>query len=308
MKLSIVIPVYNGASSISNLVDTVLVELGGKYEVEIVLVNDGSKDNSERVCEELVKQYPKEVVFIGLRRNSGEHNAVICGLNYSTGDYVAIIDDDFQNPPSEILKLLDKCNQGDYDVVYSYYQVKRHSIFRNLGSSFNGCVATWLLKKPKGLYLSSFKLIKKELVEEIIDYKGPFPYIDGLILRLTSNIGTQLVQHNAREEGKSNYTLKKLISLYLNMFLNFSILPIRVFTILGMLIFCMGFVLSLVILYEKIFIGNLPAGWAFLSVMLLMLTGTQFLFFGLIGEYLGKLFLSHNGAPQYVIKKVIRGK
>jgi len=305
MKLSIVVPVYNGANSIAKLVEAIKVRLAS-YILEIILVNDGSKDDSERVCEKLAAQHPKEVIFIGLRKNSGEHNAVICGLNYVTGDFVAIIDDDFQNPPEEIGKLLNKCLEGGYDVVYSYYEKKQHSFFRNLGSNFNDMAASQLLKKPKDLYLSSFKLIKKDLVEEIILYKGPFPYIDGLILRCTSNIGTQLVAHNPREEGRSNYTLSKLISLYLNMFINFSVKPIRLFTITGFVIFCLGIVMSAMILYEKIFIGNLPTGWAFLSVMLLMLTGTQFLFFGLLGEYLGKLFLSHNGTPQYVIKKIVK--
>lgn len=305
MKISIVIPVYNGAESIRKLVDAIRLHLSN-YQIEIVLVNDGSKDQSEKVCESIAKDYPEQVIFVGLRKNSGEHNAVICGLNFVSGDFAAIIDDDFQNPPSEIIKLLNKCLEGDYDVVYSFYEKKQHSFFRNIGSKFNNIVATQLLKKPKDLYLSSFKLIKRELIDEIILYKGPFPYIDGLILRCTSNIGTQLVKHNFREEGKSNYTLPKLISLYLNMFINFSVKPIRIFTIIGFLIFCMGIIFSAFILYEKIFIGNLPAGWAFLSVMLLMLTGTQFLFLGLMGEYLGKLFLSHNGSPQFVIKKIVK--
>lgn len=272
-----------------------------KYEFEIILINDGSKDNSEEVCVNIAKQYDF-VKFIALRKNFGEHNAVICGLNYATGDYTVIIDDDFQNPPSEILALINEANKG-YDVVYSRYEEKKHHWFRNLGSKFNDLVATWLLDKPNGLYLSSFKLIRKEVVEEIVKYKGPFPYIDGLILRVTDNIGTKTVEHTKRVEGESNYTLSKLISLWLNMFVNFSIKPLRIATVVGVAISVCSFIFGIYFIAEKLLYQDTSMGWTSLIVSILFLSGIQLIFLGIIGEYLGKQYLDQNGTPQWVIKK-----
>lgn len=177
IKLSVVIPVYNGALTISKLVLEVVAELK-TIPFEIVLVNDGSLDDSEFICENLAYEHP-EVQFISLRKNFGEHNAVLCGLNTCVGDYAVIIDDDFQNPPSEIKKLFSCIITGGYDVVYSKYFSKKHTLFRRLGSKFHNWVANYILDKPSDLYLSSFKIIKKEIIEEITKYKGPYPYIDG---------------------------------------------------------------------------------------------------------------------------------
>ncbi len=300
-KLSIVIPVYNGALTISTLVEEVFKVIT-TYELEIILVNDGSKDNSEDVCEKLAAA--KKVKFISLRKNFGEHNAVMCGLNYSTGDYVAIIDDDFQNPPNEILNLVTEAEKG-FDVVYSKYKIKNHHFFRNIGSKINDFVATSLLSKPKNLYLSSFKVIRKEVVDEIIKYRGPFPYIDGLLLRVTRNISSVFVEHNARQEGKSNYTFQKLLSLYFNMFFNFSIKPLRIFTISGAIIFLIGILLSIYFAIDLMLHPNIPAGWTSVIVAILTFSGFQTMFIGLLGEYLGKQYLDQNGTPQWVVKKEI---
>jgi polyisoprenyl-phosphate glycosyltransferase len=303
MKISIVIPVYNAAATIGSLVNDVKKALSD-YETEVILVNDCSKDQSEKVCEDLAKKN-SFVRFISLRKNSGEHNAVLCGLNYVTGDYIAIIDDDYQNPPSEIVKLINKIKEGNYDVVYSKYDKKKHAAHRNLGSWLNDRIATVLLNKPKDLYLSSFKVMHKDIAKEIIRYKGPHPYIDGLILRVTDNIGTAEVEHHKRKEGTSSYTFKKLLSLYLNMFLNFSVKPLRVFTFIGTVIFVLGVVLSILVIMEKYLYGGTPPGWTFTVVIILTISGFQVMFLGVLGEYIGKLFLLQNGTPQYTIRKVI---
>ena len=303
MSVSVVIPVYNGAKSITGLVQEVTSKLGKSLK-EIVLVNDGSSDDSEAICTELTRQNPR-ITFISLRKNFGEHNAVLCGLNFTTGDYVAIIDDDFQNPPEEILKLLDEAKKG-YDVVFARYNFKKHSLWRNLGSKFNGIMASYLLKKPQDLYLSSFKLISREVVQEIIKYRGHRPYIDGLLLRVTRNYTTCLVSHSEREFGKSNYTLTKLLSLYLSMFLNFSILPLRIFTITGFIAFTIGVILGIWSVAEKlIFPERVPTGWTVLFTAFIAFSGLQLVFLGLIGEYIGKMHFDQNGTPQWVIKSKI---
>ena len=301
MKVSVCIPVYKGARTIKNLVDEIFRELTSHFSVEVVLVNDCSPDNSDEICKQLARDY-KDVKYISLRKNYGEHNAVMCALNYSTGDYVAIVDDDFQNPPAEIVKLVEEAKRG-IDVVYSKYHKKEHHFFRNLGSKFNGKVSNWLLDKPKNLYLSSFKLICKDVVKEIIKYKGPTPYIDGLILRTTNNISSVFVTHDKRHEGQSSYTLKKLVSLWLNMFINFSIKPLRIFSLFGIFVTAFSFLASVIFVTQKIINPELQLGWTSVMVSILFFAGVQIVFLGLIGEYVGKHYLQSNGTPQWTIKE-----
>lgn len=299
-KVSIVIPVFNGAASITPLVERLHEELKDRFELEVVVVDDFSSDNSAEACAALAERHGS-VRFIKLARNFGEHNAVMAGLNYATGDCAVIMDDDFQNPPSEVVKLVDSLREG-HDVAYSYYETKQHSPLRNLGSWFNNAVASLMIKKPWGLYLSSFKAINRFVIDEITRYRGPYPYIDGLILRSTRNYTTRLVQHDPRQEGRSNYTLRKLIRLWLNMFTSFSILPLRVASLAGFLFALIGLVLAVVFAIEKLANPDLPAGWASTIVILLIISGVQLFALGMIGEYLGRLFLQDNGSPQYVVR------
>lgn len=302
MKLSIVVPVYNSEATIRPLVETIFKSLF-EYEVEIVLVNDGSKDKSPQIANQIARA-DSRVTAITLRKNFGEHNAVMCGLNYATGDVVAIIDDDLQNPPAEIPKLLNELNLG-YDVVFARYQDKQHHWFRNLGSWFTNKMATMLLSKPKDLYLASFKIIRREVVDQIIRYQGPSPYIDGLILRVTNNFSTALVEHKEREVGTSNYNFRRLVKLYLTMFLNFSILPLRFFTVLGFAISALSIIFAGLTLVEWSFTSTLPKGYASLFTAVLFLSGIQLMFVGLLGEYLGRMYFTINGSPQYIVKSVV---
>ncbi len=301
MKISVCIPVYNGALTIARLVDEVEKQLK-EYDLEVMLVNDGSPDNSEEVCEQISQKKPY-VKFISLRKNFGENNAVMCALNFATGDYVAIIDDDFQNPPSEIVKLIHAAIAKDYDVVYAKYASKKHHWFRNIGSRFHNAMADMLLDKPRGLYLSTFKLIKREVVSEIVRYQGPSPFIDGLILRVTNHLGSVQVEHRDRAEGTSNYTLGKLVEIWLNMFINFSIKPLRAMMFLGFFFSIVGFLASIYFVIEKLFLNpDMPVGFATLIITILILSGIQLIFIGLLGEYVGKHYLQTNGTPQWVIK------
>ena len=302
-KVSIVIPVYNGGNSIERLVAELIQELADTYSLEIVLVNDCSPDHSEKVCRSLAFKYSTIVSFYSLATNVGEHNAVMAGLNQTTGDFAVIMDDDFQNPVSEVIRLIDFALASEHDVVYTYYECKEHSNFRNMGSKFNDKVANLMLKKPKDLYLSSFKLINRFLIDEVIKYNLPFPYIDGLILRTTSNIGKLQVLHQQRKEGQSNYTFRKLVSLWLNMFTNFSILPLRISVFVGFTFSLIGFILGIYVVIEKITNPNIPLGYSSLIFVISIYAGIQLIAIGMVGEYLGRMFLSQNKKPQFSIRK-----
>ncbi|MBN8551042.1 MAG: glycosyltransferase family 2 protein [Deltaproteobacteria bacterium] len=303
MKLSVVVPVYNAEATIAALTKEVFRALAA-FDVELILVNDGSKDSSPQIAQELARQ-DQRIVAATLRKNFGEHNAVMCGLHFVTGDVVAIIDDDLQNPPTEIIKLVAELEKG-FDVVFAQYTQKRHHPLRNLGSAFHNRVASYLLEKPRDLYLASFKVMRREVAEQIILYKGPFPYIDGLALRVTQNLSTCVVEHRDREAGSSNYNLRRLVRLYLAMLLNFSILPLRAFTIFGFLLSGVALLLVLATLVEWVLTSTMPQGYTSLFTALLFFSGVQIMFIGLIGEYLGRLFFSVNGTPQWVVKSVIR--
>ncbi|RLB67835.1 MAG: glycosyltransferase [Deltaproteobacteria bacterium] len=309
VNLSIVIPVYNSEKTIAALVNKVNDELAPMVkQVEFVLVNDGSQDNSHDVIVELSRQYATSMRYIQLFRNFGEHNAVMCALNNMTGDCAVIIDDDFQNPPKEIIKLVKTLYEDQVDVVYSYYEQKKHSLFRNWGSRFNGFVAQVILKKPKGLYLSSFKALSKELIDIIIQYQGPYPYVDALVLRSTQSIGRSLCQHNERETGRSNYNLRRLIRLWLNMFIGFSVWPLRLMAIAGVSLSLLAFLMVIYFILARlmgpfIFMQDIPPGWASTISLITLFFGLHFLSMAILGEYIGRLVLTINKEPQYLIRK-----
>lgn len=302
--LSVVVPVYNGAATIGTLVAALqdLPIVGG---LEIVLVVDGSPDNSLEVCRGLVETAKVPVTVISHSRNFGEHNAVMTGLRHIRGDYVITMDDDLQNPPHEVVRLYDHARLGGYEVVYTYYAAKQHEGWRNLGSRFNGWVAGKLLDKPEGLYLSSFRCMSAFLAGEVTRYEGPFPYIDGLILQVTKSIGTLQVEHLPRAHGQSNYTLRRLVRLWMAMALNFSILPLRIATVLGILLCALGALGVLAVLAEGLF-GAPPTGWSSIASAVLVLSGAQLLMLGVAGEYLGRVFLTLNRKPQGIVREIVR--
>jgi undecaprenyl-phosphate 4-deoxy-4-formamido-L-arabinose transferase len=234
----------------------------------------------------LAEKFPQNVTFVHLSRNFGEHSAVLAGFTQARGRYVAVLDDDSQNPPEEVVRMLDELKRKNYDVVYGHYIEKKHSWFRNLGSRFNDRIATLMLHKPKDLYLSSFKVMNRFLVNEIIKYRGPYPYTDGLIYRVTRNIGQIPVEHRVSASGPSRYTLRRLVRLWLNMFLNFSIKPLRI---------------SLWIT------KNVTVGIPTVLGSVVFFSGIQLMILGLVGEYLGRLYLDQTGTPQYVVRYTMQG-
>jgi len=307
-RISVVVPVYNGAATVPKLIEQLDKHLRPQNALELILVNDGStRDNSDEICE-VAAQQNDWIVYIELSTNFGEHNAVMAGLNHCTGDYVVIMDDDLQNPPHEVIRLVDELDRGDYDVVFSYYKKKKHGMYRNLGSAFNNLIASYVLKKPRDLYLSSFKCIRRSVVKQVIKYDGPYPYIDGLVLRSTTRFGQLEVEHYNREVGRSGYSLRKLVSLWLNMFTNFSILPLRIASAIGLLLATLSGLAGIVVIIEKIMYPDLPTGWASVFVAILFMSSVQLLAIGLLGEYLGRVLMKLNKIPQFVVRRTIRNK
>jgi undecaprenyl-phosphate 4-deoxy-4-formamido-L-arabinose transferase len=303
IDVSVVIPVYNAESTIAALVERIVESFRDRGTLQIVLVNDGSRDRSHEVCLGLASSRPEVVSYVRLAKNFGEHNAVMAGLRHALGAYAVIMDDDFQHRPDDAVRLFEEARSKGFDVVYSYFPRREHGWSRRLGSWFNGAVANLMLDKPKDLYLSSFKCLSRSLVSEIIKYRGPFPYVDGLALRCTRNIGRVEVVHQPREAGRSGYTLRKLVGLWGTMFVSFSVMPLRLATLLGFALIVVGGVAGLWVIGEKLAGRPVPEGWPFLAIIMLIFSGTQLLILGIVGEYLGRLYLAVNETPQAVVQE-----
>jgi undecaprenyl-phosphate 4-deoxy-4-formamido-L-arabinose transferase len=301
--LSIVVPVYRGEATVAALVNALAV-LRPEGGMEVVLVNDGSPDKSAEICQDLVRQSPLPITYVEHMRNFGEHNAVMSGLRQAAGRYIITMDDDLQNPPEEVIKLYDHARLGGWDVVYTRYARKEHAGWRNLGSRFANRVADWLLDKPKGLYLSSFRCMSALTVQSITRYDGPYPYIDGLIMQVTQRIDSIEVLHLPRREGRSNYTLKRLVRLWLNLATSFSLAPLRLATLLGSAMAVLGMVGAVATIAEALTSRQTPSGWASTMTVILLLSGVQSMILGILGEYVGRTFLSANGKPQATVRLV----
>jgi undecaprenyl-phosphate 4-deoxy-4-formamido-L-arabinose transferase len=302
--LSIVVPVYNGAETVAELVHA-LAELpvGGGHE--IILVVDGSPDRSLEVCRGLLGTTRVPLTVIDHARNFGEHNSVLTGLRHAHGAWVVTMDDDLQNPPSEVLRLVGYARDNGYDAVYTRFAHKEHAAWRNVGSRFTNGVADWLLDKPKGLYLSSFRCLSAFVVEQVTRYAGPFPYIDGLVMQATQKVGTLEVKHLPRAAGRSNYTFRRLVRLWMNMFVNFSVMPLRISTLTGLALSVIG-ALGVVLVVAEAMLSRTPPGWGSIMAAVLLLSGVQLLILGIVGEYLGRLYLTTNGKPQSIVRAVER--
>jgi undecaprenyl-phosphate 4-deoxy-4-formamido-L-arabinose transferase len=304
--LSIVVPVYRGAATVARLVET-LSALKPEGGLEIILVNDGSPDNSGDVIRALLPNARVPVLYIEHARNYGEHNAVMTGLRKARGDYIITMDDDLQNPPEEVLHLYDHARLGRWDVVYTRYAQKRHAGWRNLGSRFANAVADRLLDKPRGLYLSSFRCMSAFVVQAVTRYSGPYPYVDGLVMQVTQHIDSIQVMHLPRLEGRSNYTLTRLVRLWLNLATSFSLAPLRMAIYAGLAMSMAGTVGAIATIGEALIMRDTPSGWASTMTVLLLVSGVQSMILGILGEYVGRTFLSANGKPQGTVRTMLRG-
>lgn len=302
---SFVVPLYNTGDSLPRLLQA-FRDLPIKGGYELVLVNDASPDGTgARVAEQLAA-LPYPAVLVDMAKNFGEHAAVLEGYRHARGQFIVNLDDDLQNPVEEALRLIGHLQTHDCDVVYTWFEEKKHHPLRNFGSWFTNRAASLLLDKPKDLYLSSFRGLRRELAEKITAYRGPYPYIDGLILGATNRIDRMQVRHEERKEGSSGYTFRKLVRLWMNMFFNFSVMPLRLAGILGLLLCGLGVVLVVVVVMEKLLHDTPIQGYASLMAAVSVFSGAQLLILGVIGEYLGRTYLTLAGRPQSLVRSVRR--
>ncbi len=307
-KVSFVIPCYRSEKTIEAVVEEIneTMKTMPEYTHEIILVNDSSPDQTMNTIRILCEKYPF-ITGIGLARNFGQHAALMAGLRASDGDIVVCLDDDGQTPANEVGKLLDKLKEG-YDVCYAYYGKKQHSGFRNMGSKVNEMMTRIMLDKPKELYISSYFAAKRFIVDDMIRYEQPYSYVIGLVLRATKNIANVEVNHRAREVGKSGYTLSKLLSLWFNGFTAFSVKPLRIATLIGTICACGGFLYGIYTIIKKIILVEVQAGFSALMSVLVFIGGMIMLMLGMIGEYVGRMYLCMNNSPQYVVRELIPAK
>jgi polyisoprenyl-phosphate glycosyltransferase len=307
VTVSILIPVYKNDGGLDELVGRISSSMANSHyahSFELILVDDCSPDNSWEMIQRLAKAH-SFVQGATLSRNFGQHNAIMAGLNLVVGQYVVLMDDDLQHPPEAIPSMLDKLAAGA-DVCYTNYANRQHAAWKIAGSKFNDVMASWLLSKPKGLYLSSFKALKRGVVDQIRSHEGPFAYLDGLILDITRRIATVEIQHGTRAYGEGNYSFKKSISLWLRMVTGTSIVPLRMVTLMGALIALLGFMGAVFVIVSNILYPNESKGWASIIVTILLVSGFQTLFIGVLGEYLGRIHLRLNNKPQYLFRFTTR--
>jgi undecaprenyl-phosphate 4-deoxy-4-formamido-L-arabinose transferase len=302
-SVSILIPVYKNDGGLDELVRRISATMSNSSysnRFELILIDDCSPDNSWQVIQQLAKTH-HFVQGATLSRNFGQHNAIMAGLNLVSGQYVVLMDDDLQHPPEAIPSMLDELAAGA-DVCYTNYANRQHAAWKIAGSKFNDWVASWLLSKPRGLYLSSFKALKRGVVEQIRSHEGPFAYLDGLILDVTRRIKSVEIQHAARAFGEGNYSFTKSFSLWLRMVTGTSIVPLRMVTLMGALIALLGFLGAVFVVVSNYLYPAESKGWASIIVTILLVSGFQTLFIGILGEYLGRIHLRLNNKPQYLFR------
>lgn len=308
IDISVVIPVYGSARILPELarrLQDALEPAFGPGRYEVVLVHDCGPDDAWQVIESLAAERPW-LRGIELRKNAGQHNAIMAGLAIARGRRIVTMDDDLQHDPLDVPRIAASLDRG-HDLCYVQFEHKQHAAWKRIGSRFNDFIARRLLKKPKDLYLSPFRGMVSGLRDEALRYDGPFVYLDGLLLQSTDNIATITARHHARSDGRSGYSLRKSISLWLQMATSFSVAPLRFVSLAGILASVIGFLLALLVLVQKLLTPDLAVGWSSLIISILLMGGLQLLALGAIGEYIGRVLLSLNKRPQYVVRRTVNG-
>lgn len=306
---SVVIPMYNSSKTITPVVEEIKQEfqrLQLENEYEVILVNDCSPDNVLAVATQLAQEDSK-VKVLNLAKNAGQTNAMLAGYKYANGDYIINMDDDLQTPGNEIGKLISTLLDGDYDVVFARYNDQKESKFRLFGSNLNCKMAEIMVGKPKNIRSNSFFIMRRFVRDEIIQYANRYPYVYGIIFAVTSKIANVDITHRSRAIGKSNYTLGKLISIWMNGFLNFSIKPLRMAITAGFIISVISAIVAIILFISRLVnpVADNALGWTSIILTIIFFSGIQLVFIGVLGEYLGRLYISASKLPSYVIRNKI---
>lgn len=305
--LSFVIPCYGSELTVEAVVEEIrgVMAKRPEYEYEIILVNDCSPDGVWNVIERLARE-DRRVKGIRLARNFGQHGALMAGYGRARGDYIVSLDDDGQTPADEVFSLLDHMLEGGYDLVYGVYEHIQQTAFRRFGSWVNEKMAEMMLDKPKGLKTTSYFIARRFLIREMLRYQHSYTYIGGLVFRSTRNISTVPVKHRKRQIGHSGYDLKKLLSLWFNGFTAFSVKPLRAATVAGIVFALFGVLFGIYTVVRKlIYTDQINAGWSSLIVAITLIGGMIMFMLGIVGEYIGRIYICMNQAPQYVIRETV---
>jgi len=298
--ISVVVPVYRSQPIVPQLCSAVRDALGA-IQFELILVNDCSPDGSwDAIAAEA--RADVRIKGVDLRRNVGQDRAIMAGCSLANGDFTVVMDDDLQHDPADIPALYDEISKG-FDVCYARFQLKKQTRFKNFGSWAAGKVAEAVLDKPAHIYMSPFKIMRREVVDEIVRYKGPFPYVDGLLFQITSNIGQITVEHHDRRQGRTTHNIWKQLHVFLNLSTNFSVLPLRLMTGVGVVCSGSAFLLGLYFLMVRLVEGIHVYGWTALMLVSLFFGGTVLISLGLLGEYLGRVLMNVNQIPQFIVKE-----
>lgn len=307
-KLSFVIPCYKSEKTISDVIGRIVrvVQEDGRYDYEIICVNDGSTDGTYAVLREIAEKNHK-IIAMDLSRNYGQHAALMAGFNSVSGDYVVCIDDDGENPPEKVFELVDKLVDGDYDWVSAKYTSDDRGIIRRLGSQLNFMVSRILIEQPKDFEMNSYMVFRRYVCDEIIKYTNPYPFVGGLLLRVTRRVANVEIEREERISGTSGYNIKKLVSLWLNSLTAFSEKPLRIISVLGIIASLAGIIYAIVIIIRKIVNPSIMIGYTSTMAAIMLMGGIILMALGFVGEYISRLYISANKAPQFVIRERYNG-
>lgn len=306
-KISCVIPCYCSDKTIAAVVaelEAAIATRSDCFDYELILVNDGSPDGGTTISAlQSIAATHERVLVVDLARNFGQHAAIMAGFRQVTGDIVVCLDDDGQTPADELFKLIDKLDDGN-DIVFAKYPHKQHNAFRNLGSRFNAWCNHRFMGIPKDLQTTSYFACRRFVIDNALAYKNPYPFVEGLLIQSVQTYANVEVHHRARELGTSGYSLKKLIGLWSNGFTAFSVLPLRFASVCGFIVAMIGFIFTIAIIIQRLVVPGVNEGWTSIMAGLLVIGGLLMLMIGLVGEYVGRIYISINNLPQYVVRDI----
>lgn len=305
-KISFIIPCYGSEKTVEIVINEIdeVVKKEGRYDYEVIAVNDHSPDNVWDVLKKIADKN-KNVKLINLAKNMNRPGALMAGMSKTTGDYIILMDDDGQCPMENLWDLI-KPLEGGHDVSIAKYPEYKQSKFKSFGTYVNRKMTEVVMDKPKEMSFTNFTAIKKYVVDEIIKYKNPYPYMTGLLLRTTSDIVNVEMNERERITGSTNFTFKKMLNLWINGFTAFSIKPLRISTIIGFITALIGFIYGIYVIIHKLIIhSGVAQGYSSTMAVMLFIGGIIMMMLGMIGEYIGRIYISINNSPQYVIKETV---